>query len=186
MFCNIDTHTPIHNFGLSESVAVLVCVDGSLVVADLQTPLQHDTIPLRRETRLHSRSIHQVVVLQNLILLVRGLNRGVAIDAYELYAGTTLSTYSEAQDLLSEGFLRSLTGTTPTLGLPGLPNLAKYWICTLAAALGVPSLYKYPLTQMTEQYGGIASRKERERLWLEDWRSAPRVGRWVPLLDPQI
>lgn len=54
--CNIDTHTPIHNFGLSQSVVVLVCVDGSLVVADLQTPLQHETIPLRRETRLHSVS----------------------------------------------------------------------------------------------------------------------------------
>ncbi|KIO30713.1 hypothetical protein M407DRAFT_20242 [Tulasnella calospora MUT 4182] len=101
MLCNIDTHASIHNFGFSESVVVLVCVDGSLVVARLQTPLEQDTIPLRRETRLHSRSIHQVIVLHDLILLVRGQNRGVAIDAYELCDGTALSTYSEARNSAS-------------------------------------------------------------------------------------
>lgn len=54
--CNIDTHVAIHSFGLSESKAVFVCVDGSMVVASLQAPLQQDTLLLRRDTRLHAVS----------------------------------------------------------------------------------------------------------------------------------
>lgn len=56
VLCNIDTHAAIHSFGLSESKAVLVCVDGSMVVAGLQAPLQQDTLLLRRDTRQHAVS----------------------------------------------------------------------------------------------------------------------------------